>query len=127
MAHGGEEVGMFPPRGYKTLKPTDGIDGIPWGWLRNHGLPSVGLGSLIKKPCSSNPGSEFRDRESLRLQGLFDVVRIKRDFIPEVETHLAPVHVGLDACLLYPRQSSECAAHSVGSAARSVHRRDVER
>ena len=87
----------------------------------------MGLDPRLTSPDSSRPGFQFCGRKSLGLQRLLDFVHLERGFIREVEPNFASLYVGLNARVLYPRQSSECAAHSVGSAARSVHCRDVER
>src|SRR5262249_21149139 len=65
---------------------------------------------------SRRPGLHLGDRKPLGPQGTFHVLGVERTLIFEVKSQLAFIDVGLNARLLYPRQSPECFTHSVGSA-----------
>ena len=65
--------------------------------------------------------------EALIVQSFPDFGLIPRGLVLEVEAHLARGDHGLNAALLYPRQSRECGTHPVRSAGGSVHPRHQQR
>src|SRR5262249_36256696 len=85
---------------------------------------------MVVSPASRRklrrPRHDLRVRETLGLQGIFDLLCIEFAFVIDAKPQFAGLEFHLNRSLLYPRQSRECLAHSCWSAHGSGHTRHAK-